>query len=157
MSSAVFSVDAREVKKLTGILNNAQLNDSERKQLLRDLGAEMEDQTVERFSTKKDPDGNPWEDLAETTRKYYAKRFPQAQPTLVVSGELRDTVEGSSKVNSWKVVVGATKVYSAVHQFGWDEKNIPARPYLGIGPNDAEALADIATRFIARSLLRRAA
>jgi phage virion morphogenesis protein len=153
MAAAVVSVDSREIKRLAAVLNRSSLDAGNRRRLMAALGAELEDQTKERFETKRSPEGTPWEEISEKHRRYLEDRFPGSQPPLVVGGELRDTVE--SQVSDWAVLMGATKVYAAVHQFSWDEKNIPARPYLGVGASDEESLVAVAEDFLV-SAIRRA-
>jgi len=153
MAGAVVSVDAREIKRLAAVLNSSTLDAGSRRKLMASLGVELEDQTKERFETKRSPEGTPWAEISEKHRLYLEARFPGSQPPLVVGGELRDTVE--SQASEWTVLTGATKIYAAVHQFGWDEKNIPARPYLGIGTTDEEALVAVAEDFL-ESVVRRA-
>lgn len=156
MASTYIKFDTSQLGVLARRLNQgAALKPSDSTQLLENLGAEIEDQTRERFSTKKAPDGTPWKDIAEATREYYAQNFPGAQPSLLMSGALRDSVETQAQ-NQWSVIVGATMEYAAVHQWGWEARNIDARPYLGIGPKDEQALAGIATEFIAELLARSA-
>ncbi len=46
------------------------------------------------------------------------------------------------------IQVGTPLVYGAVHQFGWDEKNIPARPFLGLSTENEADLHDTLNRFI---------
>lgn len=152
MASAIVTVDLGDLKKLTQILNRAALDSSARRRLLTDFGVEIEDQIKERFDTKVGPDGQTWKGLAEKTKAYYEKRFPGAQPPLVVRGSLRDSTE--TQVSTWDLVVGQTKVYAAPHQFGWEDKNIPARPSIGLSPEDVEALTSIADDFISRRLAK---
>ncbi len=134
MASTSVKFDTREVELLLRRLTQgAPLKPADRTQLLANLGAEIEDQTRERFSTKQAPDGTPWADIAEATKAWYEIEFPGAQPPLVLTGGLRDSVETQSK-GQWAVVVGATKEYAAVHQWGWETRGVAARPYLGVGP-----------------------
>lgn len=146
MSSASFVVDTREIKRLAAALKGISLEAPDRRRLTRALGVELEDQTKDRFDSKESPDGDPWKAIGEAHQAYLEHRFPGAEPPLVISGGLRDSVESQS--SEWAALTGATKVYAAVHQLGWKEKNIPARPYLGIGPEDEEALAAIVEDFL---------
>jgi len=152
VASASFSADTREIKRLAAALKGVTLEAADRRHLTRALGVELEDQTKERFDRKETPDGDPWKAISEAHQEYLARRFPGAEPPLVVSGGLRDSVE--SQPSEWVVLTGATKVYAAVHHFGWAEKNIPARPYLGVGPEDEEALAGIVEDFLDRRMRR---
>lgn len=152
-SGAVVSIDVREVARLAKILNDAALDSTQRRDLMASLGAEIEDQTKERFDTKLDPEGKAWATISEKHRAFLERKYPGAQPPLVMEGFLRSTVE--NQPSEWDVLIGATRVYAAVHQFGWPEKNIPARPYLGVNPENGEELAAIAVDFL-ESVLRKA-
>lgn len=153
MASAAFTADTRVVKRLAAALKGTALEAADRRRLTRALGVELEDQTKERFDSKVSPEGDPWKAISDAHQEFLARRFPGAEPPLVVSGGLRDAVESQS--GEWAVLTGATKIYAAVHQLGWDEKNIPARPYLGIGDRDEEGLAGIVEDFL-EARLRRA-
>jgi phage virion morphogenesis protein len=166
MAGAAVSLGLQEIEGLARILNGVKLEPQDRVQLLKDIGVEMESQTQERFDTKKDPEGKPWKALAQKTQDYYRGQFPHAQPPLVIDGGLRDSLE-SQVPDSWSVLVGATKIYAAIHQFGGEiapknaaalyvpgygtlqKVNIPARPYLGVSGQDAGDIAAIAQRFVA--------
>ncbi|MDR2663641.1 MAG: phage virion morphogenesis protein [Treponema sp.] len=149
MAGAAVDFDLRELESLARLLNGARLSDADRMRLLHDVGVGMEGSTQNRITSgKKDPEGNPWKDIADKTREYYAQKFPGAKPPLWREGGLLDSV--TSEVNSpWSVLVGAVVEYAAVHQFGRPEKNIAARPYLGVSSQDAADIAAIARRFVA--------
>jgi phage virion morphogenesis protein len=151
MAGAAISVDLRELEALARILNGVKLGDQDRIQLLKDIGVELESQTQERLtgSEKKDPQGNPWKEIAEKTRRYYDEKFPKAKPPLYREGGLLDSIT-SEVSGSWSVLEGAVAEYAAVHQFGRPEKNIAARPYLGVSSQDAADIAVLTRRFIAR-------
>ncbi|MDR1286765.1 MAG: phage virion morphogenesis protein [Treponema sp.] len=166
MAGSTVELGLKEVEGLTRILNGVKLESQDRVRLLKDIGVEMESQTQERFDTKKDPEGKPWAALAQKTLDYYRERFPHAQPPLVIDGGLRDSIE-SQTPDSWSVLVGATKIYAAIHQWGGEivpktaaalyvpgygklkKVNIPARPYLGVSSQDAADIATLAQGFIA--------
>ena len=133
MAAAVVSYDIRQIGTLADKLSGLALDAEGSRKLLSALGVEMEAQTVERFTTKKAPDGTPWKALNERYQAYLAEKFPYARPQLVISGGLRDTVE--SQVSDQEVLTGATKIYAARQNFGYENKT-PAREYLGIGPQD---------------------
>lgn len=164
MSSAFISVDVKQVQGLADILNGVSLEPADRVKLLKSIGPELETQTQNRFDDKRDPEGNPWKEIAARTKAYYQEKGIQ-HSTLLVSGGLRDSIE-SQVPDSWQVIVGATKVYAAIHQFGGVIKpkggkylhvpgygflgkvTIPARPYLGISDRDAVEIVAITLLFI---------
>jgi phage virion morphogenesis protein len=167
MAGAAVELGLRDIEGLARILNGATLGPDDRAQLLHDIGAEMVSQTQERFDTQKDPAGNTWKALAQKTRDYYMQNGLGKGSLLVQSGYLRDTVT-SQVSDSWSVLVGATMVYAAIHQWGGEivpktapylsvpgygklkQVNIPARPYLGVSSQDAADIAAIAQKFVAR-------
>jgi phage virion morphogenesis protein len=148
MAAGALEFNVKEIDGLAALLNKAQLSSQDREQLLRNLATEAEAQTQDRFDAQIDPEGKKWKDLADKTMQYYAKYFPNFLngSLLYREGGLRDSIE-SQLSNSWSIMVGATKIYAAVHQFGY--KNIPARPYAGISQRDAEQLAAITQSFLA--------
>ena len=151
MAGAVVTVQDDELRALCSRLNKMALSPSERKQLLHDIGVEMEAQTKERFEKKTSPDGDDWAEIAQSTKDFYRKKYGSDNPgkgTLwrLSSVPLIDTV--TSQAGSWSVLVGATKVYAAVHQYGWSERNIPARPYLGLSNDDKVDIIGIINTFL---------
>jgi phage virion morphogenesis protein len=150
MAAAVTGFDVREIDGLAKLLNEAKLSSQDRSQLLHDIGVEVVSQTQERFDTPQvDPEGNQWKALAEKTVKYYERHFPGMRRSILVGeGYLRDTI--TSQVNDWSVLVGATMVYAATHNFG--RGNIPARPFLGISTENAADIQMITRQFLAERL-----
>ncbi|WP_147613912.1 phage virion morphogenesis protein [Treponema pectinovorum] len=151
MAGSVVTIQDDELKVLCSRLNNMALKPSDRKKLLHSIGVEMESQTKERFETKTSPDGDDWAEIAQSTKKFYRKKYGSDNPgkgTLwrLSSVPLIDTV--TSQAGSWSVLVGATKVYAAVHQYGWRERNIPARPYLGLSNDDKVDIIGIINTFL---------
>lgn len=150
MGAASVSIDAGEVFSLAKILKDVRLSSTDRKDLLTALGTETEAQTQERFVTKTNPDGNRWQDISNATKKAYEKLGINISYERVLqrSGGLLDSIE--SQASSWDVLVGATKIYAATHQFGWED--IPPRPYLGISSEDVTSLEDIVIEFLQRKM-----
>jgi phage virion morphogenesis protein len=169
MDGAAVSVDLREVEGVAALLNKAKLSSQDRAALLRNIGAEVEAQTQERFDTQTDPEGNDWKALAQKTKDYYIKNGFGGGSLLVQRGGLRDSIE-SQLSGSWGVLVGATKIYAAIHQCGGDivPKNaaalfvpgygrlkkvtIPARPYVGISNDNAAEIVLEVQKFIAERI-----
>lgn len=130
------------------------------------IGDYLDLSTRERFDNERGPDGRPWEPLADSTlrrgmlggvrrgkgekrrrlttkagnTKAGAVRKLAGKKILVESGALRDTLRYRATATSLEF--GTDREYGATHQFGDEERNIPARPYLGINSQDeAEILA----------------
>lgn len=126
------------------------------------VGAQIEDAVAGRFEEGRGPDGSPW--------KPSLGAAVEGRPTLVASARLRDSV--TREVGPGHVDVGTNVIYAAIHQFGGEIRprsapalafrladgrfvragkvTIPARPYLGFGPEDETAIARISERFFAR-------
>jgi phage gpG-like protein len=77
------------------------------------------------FDAGVSPQGKPWEP---------PKRRPGGQP-LRDDGHLMGSVTGPEEMVVTKrgFEIGSNLIYAAVHQYGWPERNIPARPYLPDG------------------------
>ena len=148
MASAEFKFDLRELDGLAELLDGARLSSDDRRQLLTDIGTEVEAQTQERFDNQRDPQGNPWQQLAEKTREWYVRNGMGHGFLLDQSGGLRDSL--TMEVDDWPVLVGATKIYAATHQYG--RGGIPARPYLGMSSSNANEIMELARNFIAGRL-----
>ena len=152
MAEAIVEIQDDELKALCKRLNSASLSSEDRRRLLSSIGVEMETQTKERLATQNSaPDGEKWKNLANSTKKYYLKKFGTENPKtklLYRTGSLLDSV--TSETDNWSVLVGATKVYAAVHQWGY--KKIPARKYLGLSTQDKADVMAIIEQFMSERL-----
>lgn len=145
------------------------LGSLDRARLLDGLGQLGETQTKKRFKTKQSPNGGAW--IAR--RPALDGGSDSSNELMVKSGHLRDSihhvVEGSHAVR-W----GSGLVYAAIHQTGgtivpkakkalvWkgadgrlifaQKVRIPARPYLGVGRDDARQMERLALSFIGSQL-----
>ena len=90
----------------------------------------------ERWDHQVAPDGSPWQDLKRAT--WRRKRTNQI---LVESRDLRDTLRYVPDAD--ELAFGTDRLYGATHQFGADERGIPARPFLGITDEDEIELTEI--------------
>ncbi len=144
------------------------------RQPLTEAGEYVRSETVQRFQESHGPDGEPWAPLAPATlwgrvggfsgRKFYkrswklrahvARRMANAKP-LVDHGHLRNSI--TYEVIGESVQVGTIKKYAAIHQFGGEagrkdhRVQIPARPYLGLNPQDELAILDIFSAHLRRA------
>ena len=118
--------------------------------LLEALGAELVSQMQRRVADEKQaPDGRQWESWSDA----YAQTRHGNQSLLQSEGSLLDSLQ--HQVSPQLAVAGSNLVYAAAKQFGFPERNLPARPYAGISAaNEADLLA-IAEEF-ASAHLRRA-
>ena len=140
MGAANVSVNIKEIEALAKKLNGYALTSAQETALLKSLGVEIETQISERIeSTKRDPEGKTWADIADKTRQYLLKHFPSARPPLWRTGKLLDTIK--SQVSGGVLLTGATKEYAGFLQDG--TKRMPARPFIGLSTQDIGDLADL--------------
>jgi len=95
--------------------------------------------TTKRFRENVGPDGKPWKPLKKDRPRKGSK-------ILVDTGRLRSSIHGSHDAEHAQV--GSNVVYSRVHQLGFDERGIPARPYLGISEQDQDDIEDAVKTFL---------
>lgn len=143
MSGAMLTWNLKDTKSLEAKLEKmSRVNTSA---LLESLAEEVEDQTRERFDTKRGPD-SPWPEWSET---YKISRPGSGGSLLQKEGGLLNSI--THNLNGDEVEVGSNLIYAATHQYGDEEKRkIPARPYLGITPENEADLAQIAEDFLER-------
>ncbi len=113
------------------------------------IGAEVESQTRRRIEEGgPDPDGTPWEEWSDA----YAGTRHAGHSLLVGEGDLLDSIQFITR--GAEVEVGTNLIYGAIHQFGGDEvgMNIPARPYLGLSPDNEADLLGVVEDFIEEAL-----
>ena len=139
MSGVALEVDAGMAAAALERLDQDQLG-----QLVKDIGALVEDQTKLRIADGKTAsDGSAW---SAWSPAYAATR--QARHSLLVSkGNPGLLTSIQSYSTGLEAIVGTNLVYGPVHQFGSDDGAIPARPYLGLSAEDrADVEALVTTR-----------
>ena len=115
--------------------------------LLRELGDVLLPIHRRRFRAQQSPEGEPWAPLSPA----YQRRKKRNKNRILVlnnylAGTLRYQIEGGD------LLFGTNRPYGATHQFGRDA--IPARPWLGIGRQDALRLERTARDHVTRALRR---
>lgn len=130
--------------------------------MLHKIGQDLAESTMHRFATGKAPDGAPWKGKERTTREAnpYTSSKPLIGETKALSTTIRHQVAGHS------IMIGSGQEYAAVHQFGakagslWQGRDkrgrrakspwgdIPARPYLGLSPQDEKTILDIVHEYL---------
>ena len=130
MAGATFELDARQLlalnEKIAGLAERLSAA-GRRAELLDALGEEIENQTKERFASKRAPDGEAWLPWSEKYAARIGRRYPGAS-LLVRRRQLEQSI--THAVENEDLRVGSNMEYAASHQYGWED--IPERPYLGI-------------------------
>lgn len=133
--------------------------------LLRQIGMGLVAAADERFETQTAPDGTLWAPLLPAYAALKEQMRPSSDRILTRSGKLVRSL--NYRVNGQEVSYGSAMIYAAIHQFGGtiEPKKcnalvfplaigkggrvflmhvrsvfIPARPYLGMGPAEVEAV-----------------
>ena len=142
MSQAALKYDLRQVERLKKTLQKVSAQSF--RPMMESLAQEVEVQTLRRFEHGEGPEG-PWEDWSEK----YAERMA-GKGTFILnrrgSKGLMGSIRGERRGDG--VVIGSHMPHAATHQYGDDARGIPARPYLGITPEDESDLVDIVNDFI---------
>lgn len=110
-----------------------------------DVGSLMEDQTKLRIADEKTaPDGTPWAAWSPGYAASLKRRNRVTARSLLVGEGNPGLLESIQNYTAGEVAeVGTNLIYGATHQFGDPDRNIPARPYLGLSAAnrvDIEAL-----------------
>lgn len=132
--------------------------------LMQDIGELMVERTKSNFTSGTAPDGTVWAPRSQTTLDAYAARGdkPKGGPLIGVTKALSTAI--NYEVTPTSVDWGSNMIYAAVMQFGaaqgefgariGKDKNgrdffmtipwgdIPARPFLGVGPEDETAILE---------------
>lgn len=116
---------------------------ADRRELLDIVGSTVESQTRQRIEEQEGaPDGTPWPEWSED----YAATRHANHGFLLGEGDLFDSL--GYVVGNDGVEIGTNLIYGATHQFGDDERGIPARPYLGLSDNDESDLETVVDDYL---------
>ena len=103
------------------------------------------------FASETAPDGTPWATLAPATEKARAKTGHTPITILQQQGDLARSLVEAHDSKSAQVSTGLE--YAAAHQFGIEERNLPARPYLGLSDTTQTNIRTSIIAFIAEQWL----
>lgn len=121
---------------------------------MREIAGVLADIPERALAEEADPaTGRPWHPLAPATVE---ARGGDAHPILQLSGHLAASIQ--SEHGRDYAAAGTNVVYAAAHQFGLGERSsvrsrrrmpaLPARPFLGLGPEDRRSILDIVQRHL---------
>ena len=143
VSLTVESADlVRLERRLAQITNGTLLRGA-----LSDIADYGESSTRRRLSDeKRAPDGSAWPAWSDD----YAKTREPQHSLLENRGDLIDSITSDSDADS--ALWGSNLIYAATHQLGDDNRNIPARAYLGLSEDDIDAILDLVEARVDRTL-----
>lgn len=128
----------------------AKINDEEIKKKLTELADLTSDlkplfrvlrQTIlavidDNFETEGTASGEKWEELSDNYKIRKIKEYEAGKKILEASGDLRTSFIG--KVTSNDLTIGSPKKYAAVHNFGYEERNMPKREIIRFSDQQIE-------------------
>lgn len=172
MAGAHLSINVKfEDRQVREALKRLEQSGGNLKTAFQDIGEYLLISHRERFDKEQTPDGTPWEPLSDSTlrRKMLKgvrrgkgkkrKSLTSRQGTkagaikalagskiLKESGALRDLMRYQATDSSLQF--GTDRIYGATHQFGDEDRNIPAREYLGLSAEDQVEVIAIINRHL---------
>lgn len=128
-------VDVREVR--TGLARllaaGADLSPAMRK-----IAGHLADSVEESFAREEAPGIGPWAPLRPDTIEERREKGYGDGPILQRSGDLARSI--LADWDDTTAVAGTNLGYAADHQFGVEERKLPARPFLGLWPEHRGAI-----------------
>lgn len=122
---------------------------------LREIGETLKESTQKRFVNTTGPDGATWAANSEVTSERKASR---SGITLTDGGTLGGTIN-SKVVGNDTVMIYSPMPYAAMMQNGGTQAefphlwgDIPARPFLGISPNDESEILSMLRSYLESAL-----
>lgn len=112
------------------------------------IGLEMAEVARDHLEEHKTPEG-----------KSMAKWSSRYEKRVKDSGERRDILLGPERrlhrsmtfsVETDGIYYGSAMVYARAHQEGFNKRNLPARPYLGMGEEEKQGIDDVIVDFMNR-------
>ena len=137
MAGIHLTLDTRGLDKLQARIHG--LAGMDTTTLMPRLGEYLQASTKKRFRTETAPDDSAWAALAPRTLK---RKKNNKGKVLTARGFLRRGIR-YQVLDKSTVQVGTDSVYAATHQYGRDEANIPARPFLGLSSTDRREITAI--------------
>ena len=138
MAGSTFKVEFDTSKLEKFIDSLSKFNPSE---LLDNIGAMVETQTLDRFESKTDVEGKQWQEWSPKYKKS-ERGIDILRNTQRLFGSINYQVKGN------KVEVGSNVEYSAVHNYGYEKQNIPKRSFLGISKDNEHNIDNLVTVYI---------
>ncbi|MFZ4702849.1 MAG: phage virion morphogenesis protein [Candidatus Methylumidiphilus sp.] len=119
---------------------------------LREIGEDLTEATKKRFESSKSPDGDTWAANKPSTLAHKPGTRPLVGET---GGQAALSTSIDYQVNGDTLEVGSGLEYAAMQQFGGTKAqfpnlwgDIPARPYLGLSAEDAQAIGQTVADYL---------
>ncbi len=179
MAESLIRIEIKAGKNIPKVLKNIIREFQTRQKPHQEVGRLIVKNMKERFDKQVDPQGRPWDDLAESTVK--AK---ESEVKLFVSGRLKGSIKFDVKagggpekpvsgLRTFTIITAGSRTVSPrsigirakVHQFGAPSDEIksagrageiPQREYLGLSQKDVEQVVEIYEKWGNRILVQNA-
>lgn len=125
------------------ILNQLYEKLSDLSEPLADVGEHLLLSHRDRWNAQESPDGEAWAPLSPA---YQARKPKHANEILRLNDDLRDTLK--YQADPLALYFGTPLGYGAAQQFGYEDTNLPARPYLGLSQQDADDVTSILSDYL---------
>lgn len=113
---------------------------------MRDIAGVLEGATADAFEQQRDPTTHSaWEPLQDKTARRKSRKGYSSQ-TLIQHGALRRSI--TTEVEKDQVRIFSPLEYAAAHQLGSADRNIPARPFMGVSPEEVDEMAEMIASYI---------
>lgn len=155
MAGAHIDLELEQFEPVLARLNQLASRGNDLSPIFTEIGEYLQLSHRDHFDKQQSPDGQPWEQLSNTTKALKPKH---SDVILRLNDILRDTL--SYQVNSEGLEFGSNQVYAAMHQFGGKtspksmipNRTIPARPFLGIGSEGKTVILEMLGDFLSEAL-----
>lgn len=157
MTDIKITIDDEQVRRE---LNRLVRDGADLSPVMQEIAGLLEAEAQQAFDAGESPDGKPWADLSDTTKRRRAAGGTWPGQILNVTGALSNSI--TSSFGSDFAVAGTNLIYASTHQFGaakgafgstsrgapipWGD--IPARPFLGLGADGEAEVVDILRRHL---------
>lgn len=150
MSTPFIQADIREALQT---LNKLSGKMADMRPVMSSIANTMHESVMQNFSQEGRP--SPWKSLADSTIAQRTKQGTWPGKILDRASQAGLKMSISAEHDATSATVGTNKVYAAIHQFGGlagkgRKINIPARPFLWLGPEEIEELTEIAAFYLAK-------
>lgn len=142
MAGASVSIDIDD-EEVVAVLRQLQEKTEDLSEAFADIGEYLLDSHKDRFDQQTAPDGTPWAPLSPAYKK---RKKKNADQILLLEGHLKTTLRYQASATD--LLLGTNRIQGATHQFGDDERGIPARPFLGLSDDDRDEVVAILGEFL---------
>jgi len=144
---ATLEVSSQELDRLGARLNGWLKSVTKTGDVMEVAAAILESQTRRRIDKEKtEPVGERW---VEWSEKYRRTRHGN-QSILVSSGSLLDDI--ASEADTKSASAFTSMIYGPTHQFGDEDRNIEARPFLGVSKDNVNEIENAVSDWLQETL-----